>query len=233
MAYLTPDTIPGESVMRVLKIPASAYWTSLVGGLLSAAAYTNQWEEFGAASKRDAVDAVQNILTSYYEGSGMIGAIMPYASFFLPDLMLLCDGSTYNRSDYPLLYAKIHTSLQIDADTFRVPDLRGAFILASGTDGVRPTHAPLDEGGQSEVTLTTDQMPAHDHTTQPHAHDLGQNHIYSGIVVPGSVDYAMGYSVIPAESTLDATVTVDSSGGGEAHDNMPPFVVLSYGIVFA
>ena len=39
--------------------------------------------------------------------------------------------------------------------------------------------------------------------------------------------------VTSAESVLidPAAVTIDSAGGGEAHENMPPFLALNYGII--
>lgn len=65
-----------------------------------------------------------------------IGAVVPYTSNDVPSGFLLCDGSTYNKADYPLLYAKTPAALRIDENTFKVPDLREKFVEgASGNIG--------------------------------------------------------------------------------------------------
>jgi len=58
------------------------------------------------------------------------GSILPFASNFIPDEYLECDGSEYSRSSYPDLYSVIGLTFGGSAsrETFRVPDLRGLFI---------------------------------------------------------------------------------------------------------
>ncbi len=72
-----------------------------------------------------------------------VGAVMPYAGTQAPEGWLLCNGTPYKRSAYPALFAVIgdrwrasHTS-PIDADEFRVPDLRGRFLRGLDTAGLR------------------------------------------------------------------------------------------------
>ena len=67
-----------------------------------------------------------------------------------------------------------------------------------------------DTGGESTVTLTVDQMPAHTHTT---------GRTKSG--GSGSAIY------VPATSGADSPVATSSVGGGAAHNNMPPYVTVA------
>lgn len=151
----------------------------------------------------------------YYEvNNPLLGLIFPIMTAELPANCLLCDGSTYAREDYPLLYAAIDPAFIVDADFFVVPDLRrkkprGADPLA-GVDPI-PVGAT---GGQETVTLTTAEMPSH-------SHGLFQG---TGLAVaPGELPV-----VIPAMFALGST---DSTGGDGAHDNLDPFIALNFAVV--
>lgn len=96
-------------------------------------------------------------------GGGVIpiGGILPYVGKTAPLNYLLCDGSVYNKSDYPELYNLItqNTSGGISSTTFNTPDLKGRFILgySNGTYNMGIT------GGEVTHTLTQNEMPAHNH----------------------------------------------------------------------
>ena len=79
--------------------------------------------------------------------------------------------------------------------------LEDVFLLAAGS-----TYAAGDTGGESEVTLSIAQIPVHSH-----------EYIISGFDA-GSAWY--GQNGVSA----GATQMSGSSGGGEAHNNMPPYL---------
>ena len=63
-------------------------------------------------------------------------------------------------------------------------------------------------GGAKEVILTTDQIPAHSHSVAEYSGNVsGANHISS-----------------PVTTGLQGTST-GTTGGGQAHNNMPPYYV--------
>lgn len=146
----------------------------------------------------------------------MIGAIIPMCTDVLPGYMLWADGAVYERVNFPDLYGRLPASLIIDADYFYVPDLRGRVVVGSGSDGTLTDRAVGDVGGEETHQLTTDEMPAHQHSI-PSIADL--NAVNTGdlnttlLFVPGA--------------TLDTT----SSGGDQAHNNMPPYFALKFAIV--
>lgn len=90
-----------------------------------------------------------------FAGCTMLGDVK-WIARATADFELLCDGSTYDRVDYPDLYAVLDAAYIVDADTFVVPDLMDRFALGSDTTGI--------EGGDDEITLTVGQLPAHAHT---------------------------------------------------------------------
>lgn len=145
--------------------------------------------------------------------SGLIGAILPHTRGDLSNLNLLpCDGSSYLRADYPLLYDAIDPIYIIDPDTFRVPDLREKFPLGEGGD-----LALDDTGGEAEHVLTVDELPAHAHGFTQYTFGVDIESV--GVPDPTGV----GNPRLP-EST-------DDTGGGEAHNNMPPYLVVRWAIV--
>jgi len=133
----------------------------------------------------------------------------------VPSGMLLCDGTTYERVDYPDLYAALDAVYIVDADHFTVPDLIGNFVLGSTTIG--------DTGGAATHTLTTTEMPAHSHTNTPHSHT---EIIAVAALINGGLE-APAAAAVPAAGVTGASgVVIDSTGGSGAHNNMPPYLEL-------
>ncbi|MEL6535418.1 MAG: hypothetical protein AAFQ98_08405 [Bacteroidota bacterium] len=139
------------------------------------------------------------------------------------------------------------------------PDLRSRFVVSYDTrhadyDAIGPSNQ-----GAERVTLTKAQMPVHNHTTQDHDHDWndpGHSHPRGDYNLLLKSD---GYNTAkekddrhpshPLEpNILDAgiighnytgitfngeKVIVDNEGGGESHENRPPFYVLAFIIKLA
>lgn len=153
----------------------------------------------------------------------LTGLIMPICTSGVPQGMLLCDGSIYQRSDYPLLYDKIELYYIIDSDSFRVPDLRDRFVLGAG-----PIHPDGTDGGSSTHTMTIDELVTHSHDNVPHAHSesaAAPSTVTIGLEVPVP-------SAVPAASVTGSTsIDILSTGGGQPMDIMPPFYSLRYAVV--
>lgn len=142
----------------------------------------------------------------------MIGHIIPTMTD--PKLNeLLCDGSNYNRVDYPELYASLQSEFINDSDTFHVPDLRNNFLVGAGD-----SYAPDDSGGESSHTLSTSEIPSHDHSES----DFTFNIDVEGPGVPDPL--AIGLPKIPLART-------GNTGGGNSHENRPPYVGLVFVVV--
>jgi len=174
----------------------------------------SQWDDIGHAIG----------LMEHEIMSGLIGAVLPHVMASLTGLnMLPCDGSTYDRVDWPALYDAIDPIYIIDADTFRVPDLRDKFPLSEGVDFVVD-----DTGGTREEVLTADQMPAHTHDNAPHAHTESTASPTVGAAITG----------VPVPSAFPAvgltsfeSISINPAGNDEAHNNMPPYLVVRWAIV--
>jgi len=153
----------------------------------------------------------------------LVGMIFPITTFDLPIGTLLCDGASYLRADYPNLYSVLDPIFVVDADTFVVPDMRDRFIMGSSV-----TANPGDAGGASEITQTIDQMPAHSHTSPPHAHT---EVTATPTIVSVGLEPPVPAAVPGAGLTGSTSVSIDSTGLGEPMTIIPPFIALKYVVV--
>ncbi len=90
------------------------------------------------------------------------------------------------------------------------PDLRNRFVVGAGNSyGVGNT------GGADYVTLTVDQMPSHGHTA----------YTYGGT---WNNSLPIRYAPSKAQSGYGTTEPTNSTGGGQSHENRPPYYALCY-----
>ena len=119
------------------------------------------------------------------------------------------------------------------------PDLRDRFVVGAGSSyGVNAT------GGASSVTLSTSQIPAHNHSASSSSsttiNDSGHSHSISALRPSESgntISTSSGGTAVTA-STNSATTGITAStststsigntGGGGSHENRPPYYALAY-----
>lgn len=103
-------------------------------------------------------------------------------------------------------------------------DMRGRFPVAYDERVSDPLNdiwdpaynTPGTNGGAKEVVLTVDEIPAHDH-------DVSFTNAQSYTGPPTSDKFGSGDA-----SPEDQTETTAETGGGEGHENRPPFKVLVF-----
>ena len=97
-------------------------------------------------------------------GGAPVGQIVSWSGSAgsLPTGYFLCDGSAISRSTYAALFAIVGTTHGSGngSTTFNLPDLRSRFVVGASASGGYSVGAT---GGADSVTLTQNQMPAHDH----------------------------------------------------------------------
>lgn len=85
-----------------------------------------------------------------------------------------------------------------------------------------------ETGGAKTVTLTEAQIPAHTHVQNAHSHVI--SHVRSATTGGATTLIARtsdASSTVGADCLTDAaTPTNQNTGGGGAHNNMPPFIVV-------
>jgi microcystin-dependent protein len=155
-----------------------------------------------------------------------IGQIMPFAGTFAPSGWALCDGSLLPISQYSALFSLIGTYYGGDGQTtFALPDLRSRVPIHQGQGPGLSSYVIGQNGGAEAVTLTTAQLPAHTHPTMGNSDAGTSPDPTGGVWASGPTStYIAGAS---ANTNMNPT-SISGSGGGQAHDNMLPYLALNF-----
>ena len=182
------------------------------------------------------------------------GALMPFAGASSPSGWLLCAGQAVSRTQFSSLFLTIGTTYGVGdgSTTFNLPDLRGRVVAGldnmGGSTASRLTATTItggadglgEVGGAETHTLTSAEMPSHTHTQNAHAHSASHTfglrygssssthlHDANRNVSGGPIGGGTGPSS-PSVSVANNTATNQNTGGGGAHNNVQPTMVLNY-----
>lgn len=141
-----------------------------------------------------------------------IGSIIMWNGSVTPSGWGLCNGNTYNKLN--------------GTGTIISPDLRGKFVLSVGQGTLNFPNTTIGAtGGLQTVTLTTNQMPSHDHTSNAVGTTLGLMTANGANTAAAGLDNSAGEpNLFAAPVALD----INNTGNDQAHENMPPYYVLAY-----
>jgi microcystin-dependent protein len=153
-----------------------------------------------------------------------IGQIVMFAGNFAPQGWALCDGQLLQISQNPALFSILGTTYGGDGrTTFALPDLRGRAPLHPGNGPGLTPRALGEKSGVENVTLSVNQMPTHNHLVRCSA--LAGNNRGPEDQVPAAHD-DQNYRQ-DGQKTMKSDMIHDA-GGGQAHDNMQPFLAVNF-----
>ena len=128
------------------------------------------------------------------------GYICAFAGLSVPSGWLECNGGTFDPDVYPGLYTQL--------GGVTLPDLRGRIPFGLVGSGYFPSVGYT--GGAATVTLTTANLPSHSHTgTWKYERKYSADMVYEGY-------------------GTEVATTSGSTGGGGAHENRPPSMVMKW-----
>lgn len=158
-------------------------------------------------------------------GSPYVGEIRMFAGNFAPAGWMFCDGSLLPISDYDTLFNLIGTTYGGDGQsTFALPDLRGRVPVHMGTGAGLSTRVIGEMGGVEMVTLTTQQIPIHSHVPRAVSGNGNQTTPQNGVWAGAATSrYSSNAPNLPMKTSL-----VGSSGSSQPHDNLMPYVAISF-----
>lgn len=175
-----------------------------------------------------------------------IGIIIASAKLNPSNSWLLCDGTAYSRTTYAGLYGVIGDTFGAGdgSTTFNVPDLKGRVPLGVDVTGSRVGEALAlgATGGSATHTLSSDEIPAHNHgVTDPghtHAPGAGADWFWTksnagGNVIQGGATYQADNGVRSVTASSTTGITTNNTGAGDRHNNLQPFMALHFFIVAA
>jgi microcystin-dependent protein len=155
-----------------------------------------------------------------------VGEIMIFAGNFAPRGWALCDGQLLAVSQNEALFSLLGTTYGGDGrTTFGLPDLRSRIPMNAG-QGPGLTNRPLGQkSGAERVTLTINQLPAHSHALRADEATGKKSSPTGNVLAYDRRDTQ--YSDQGPDVDMSAAA-IQAAGGGQAHDNTPPFLSVNY-----
>lgn len=186
---------------------------------------TNGLQVEGVTRMNSGLSVKDTVKANVFQGYGTIpkGGIIMWSGDpnTLPDGWALCNGQT--------------------KDGILTPNLSGRFIVGAGLAagaGAGPTNYAMNSvGGEETHTLSEAEMPSHNHggvtnTTGGHTHTYSRPNGSEGYVAAynNSAEVFKWDERGNYNSSYDGdhAHTIAAQGGGQAHENRPPFYVLAY-----
>lgn len=220
-----------------VEFPTTPHNTVLSGDVLTNVSLNYQWRRFVTLAVQnelrrqfatnddgtipdDLESWLDALITDFYteeivDGTA-VGVIVYSFRAVIPFKWLLCDGETYPATAYPVLWDALPEDMKTETE-FTLPDLRGKFLYGTGVSAEIG-----DTGGESEHTLTETEMPAHLHVTPAHAHTIFTSDGTGGRqdrVARGNTN-----TVLTQVTDTEPATNTGNTGGGAAHNNMPPYI---------
>ena len=184
--------------------------------------------------------ATQQSIKAYVDSNAGIptGTVSAFAGSAAPTGYALCDGSAVNRTAQAALFSVIGTTYGIGdgSTTFNLPDLRGRVVAGLGESLLGATADELgDDNGlianTKEHTLLETELPAHDHFTLNNNAGNSGNPVGATNSASFSTSFGGDSSYQMAAPTADPVANIGLSsetGGGLAHPNVQPTIILNY-----
>jgi microcystin-dependent protein len=138
---------------------------------------------------------------------------------FAPKGWALCNGQLLPINQNQALFSLLGTTYGGDGRVnFALPNLRGKVPMHFGNG-----HTLGESAGQDAHTITTSEMPAHNHTVNTTSGNGSQ-------VSPAGAQFASALNVYRGldQLTTMTPTSLSNVGGSQAHENRQPLLVLSF-----
>src|SRR5436853_4424156 len=159
-------------------------------------------------------------------GEPYVGEIRMFAGNFAPNGWMFCEGQALPISENDVLFTLIGTTYGGDGqETFNLPDLQSRVPLHMGTGPSGTTYQIGEQAGVETVTLTTQQIPVHNHaavatqniaTQQPPTDNLFAQSTLAKMYIGDVADQAL------------AANTIQPAGGSQPHENLQPYLCVNF-----
>jgi microcystin-dependent protein len=152
-----------------------------------------------------------------------IAEVRIFAGNFAPRGWAFCNGQLLPISQNTALFSLVGTTYGGDGrSTFGLPDLQGRAAMHPGRGAGLTDRRLGEKGGTATETLSTAQSPPHSHSVFAFS---------DASSVSPAADLGLGnaplYATPGALTTMDAGA-VDPVGGGQAHNNVQPYLGMYF-----
>ncbi|HEY0086924.1 MAG TPA: tail fiber protein [Allosphingosinicella sp.] len=160
-------------------------------------------------------------------GQPFIGEIRMFAGNFNPVGWEFCDGQQVPISENDTLFVLIGTTYGGDGqEVFNLPNMQSRVPMHSGNGFTIGEMA-----GVESVTLTTSQIPSHNHAALASASNGSQASPVGALLAqPATTNQVIDpktYSTDPPIAVFPPS-TITPVGGSQPHDNMQPYLVINF-----
>ncbi len=152
-----------------------------------------------------------------------------FAGNFAPRGWAFCDGQLLPIAQNTALFSLIGTTYGGDGrTTTALPNLQGRAPMHPGRGPGLTSRRLGEKVGVDTVTLSEAQIPSHSHTARA-VDQRGQNVDPSNTTALAQTAGGFGYQTNTSANLVDlASETLATTGGGQAHTNLQPFLTLNF-----
>lgn len=156
-----------------------------------------------------------------------IGEVRMFAGNFAPRGWAFCDGQLLAVSQNDALFSLLGTIYGGDGrTTFGLPDLRGRLPIHAGTGpGLSPRNLGAKAGAE-QVTLTTNQLPSHNHALLGTTANATDNTPAASMTLAKGVGFDPYVDQPPGVNM--ALNSMGAVGGSRSHSNMMPYLCINF-----
>jgi microcystin-dependent protein len=158
--------------------------------------------------------------------------LLPYS--YAPKDWALCNGQLLPIRSNSALFSILGTMYGGNGTTtFGLPNLPGCVVVGAGQGSGLQNWTPGMQAGADTVTLSANEMPAHNHS-------LSGLNVVGTAGAPSSTAY-LGQDrrggagnvdfLAPSATTVDTSMdpqALTGSGGSQSHENRQPFLAVNY-----
>ncbi len=145
---------------------------------------------------------------------------------FAPKGWAFCDGQILPLSQNTALFSLLGTTYGGDGKSnFALPDMQGNAPMHPGQGPGLSLHDLGETGGSETVSLLQSEIPSHSHAFVAAQSD-GINRLPAG-QLPANMIGVNGYSTV-VNLTAMADSSLSPAGGDQPHNNMQPYLTLSF-----
>jgi len=150
-----------------------------------------------------------------------------FGGSFAPAGWAFCDGQLMPISENDALFTLIGTTYGGDGqETFGLPNLASRVPIHMGQGSGTSNYQIGESGGAESVTITTQTTPIHSHPAL--CSSVGGNSSNPAGGVWAFSDLNQYATAAPDVSMGTPAIQTTVQGGSQPHDNMIPYLVVSY-----
>ena len=165
-----------------------------------------------------------------------LGQIELFPFNFAPVGWALCQGQLLSIPQNTALFSLLGTNFGGDGrSNFGLPNLQGTVAVSQGQGPGLSNYDMGETEGSATVTLNTNTMPAHNHSVNANA-NTGITSAPAGAILATGPSIGDGtfkktnslYTAAASPSTALSSAAIALTGGSGPHNNMQPYLTLSY-----